>query len=364
MEKIILSSNGIANMTAVSNTFIDNFMPMADGAYVKVYLYLLRCLGQPSMDISISQIADKLDNTERDVIRALCYWERHKLLMLTRNNDIICGISLNNPECDNSCIHTDRTKSKTANVEAVNEASDMTNNTNSDSLTSLISLPLEVLMEDETFANMISLIEASYIQRPLSMKESEFIADLYRKYQFGTCLILDLFDQCLAKIDIKKGSFIPYMTKVANSWYKKGIDSSNKAKECSSSYLECYGIIKKVFGISGRDLSTVETKFIQKWHEDNHFSPSMIELACEKCMRRHNEENLSYTDGILEAWKNKGIKTLEEAQASDASYKENKNNKKSGKSVKKSGSNFYSNYTQRDYDDEFLENLELELLSR
>lgn len=31
--------------TVVSNVFLDYYMPAANGSYVKVYLYLLRCLG-------------------------------------------------------------------------------------------------------------------------------------------------------------------------------------------------------------------------------------------------------------------------------------------------------------------------------
>ena len=57
-------------------------MPGANGEYVKIYLYLLRCLKSEPQELSISLIADKFDHTESDVCRALKYWEKMKLLKL------------------------------------------------------------------------------------------------------------------------------------------------------------------------------------------------------------------------------------------------------------------------------------------
>ena len=53
-----------------------------NGEYVKIYLYLLRCLKSDSQELSIPLIADKFEHTETDVRRALKYWEKMKLLKL------------------------------------------------------------------------------------------------------------------------------------------------------------------------------------------------------------------------------------------------------------------------------------------
>ncbi len=66
-----------AAVTAVSNTFIDEYMGTASGEYVKVYLYLLRHDGE---NVEIPDIADALNHTEADVRRALAYWERAGVL--------------------------------------------------------------------------------------------------------------------------------------------------------------------------------------------------------------------------------------------------------------------------------------------
>ena len=46
--------------TLVPNEFIDYYMPRANGAFVKVYLYLLRCLTAPEAGFGIGAIADAI----------------------------------------------------------------------------------------------------------------------------------------------------------------------------------------------------------------------------------------------------------------------------------------------------------------
>ena len=45
-----------SNHTLVSDQFLDNYMPTANGEYVKVYLYLLRCLKSSTQELSIPLI--------------------------------------------------------------------------------------------------------------------------------------------------------------------------------------------------------------------------------------------------------------------------------------------------------------------
>ena len=69
------------SVTLVDNLFIDRYMAGANGEYVKLYLYRLRCVGT-GQDLSVSSIADFFDHTEKDVQRALAYWEKLDLLKL------------------------------------------------------------------------------------------------------------------------------------------------------------------------------------------------------------------------------------------------------------------------------------------
>ena len=83
--RVHLPGNG--GMTMVENTFIDRFMPAASGDFVKIYLYLLRCVQEGHTDVTISQIADALNYTEADVKRALGYWKRMRMLDFDDDSD-------------------------------------------------------------------------------------------------------------------------------------------------------------------------------------------------------------------------------------------------------------------------------------
>ena len=85
MNNIFLTMSKGANSTVVSNRFIDVYMPRANGSYVKIYLYLLRCISDASTNMSLDLIADRLDETEKDIMRALKYWEDTGILTVSRS---------------------------------------------------------------------------------------------------------------------------------------------------------------------------------------------------------------------------------------------------------------------------------------
>ena len=62
-----------ADITCVPNAFIDELLGEANGEYVRVYLYLLR---HCSTNIKLHIVADELNLTDHDVMRAVSYWEK------------------------------------------------------------------------------------------------------------------------------------------------------------------------------------------------------------------------------------------------------------------------------------------------
>ena len=95
MKRLKLKNRFQANATILPNEFIDHYMVSANGEFVKVYLLLLRYLNEPGSVLTVSMIADCLNNTENDVLRAFRYWESTGLLRLTKDADgSISGIEL------------------------------------------------------------------------------------------------------------------------------------------------------------------------------------------------------------------------------------------------------------------------------
>ena len=75
MKELKLTKYVQTNATVLDNEFIDHYMVRANGEYVKVYLLLLRHMNQSSGYLSVSELADLLECTEKDILRALRYWK-------------------------------------------------------------------------------------------------------------------------------------------------------------------------------------------------------------------------------------------------------------------------------------------------
>ena len=71
-DKITLLYNVQNEVTVLPNKFIDEYMIKADGEYVKIYLLILRLQGM-GLPVDVERIADYLELTRKDVLRALSY---------------------------------------------------------------------------------------------------------------------------------------------------------------------------------------------------------------------------------------------------------------------------------------------------
>lgn len=94
--KFTISSERRPAYTLVPNSFLSTYMPSANGNFVKIYLYLLMLCQNPDalQDRSISGLADEMECTENDILRALRYWKKLGLLMWTGTEDEIRDICL------------------------------------------------------------------------------------------------------------------------------------------------------------------------------------------------------------------------------------------------------------------------------
>ena len=94
METITISTKNHETYSSVSNFFIDYYMTEANGEFVKVYLYLVRLLNS-GRAVTVAEIADHFDSTEKDICRAIKYWIKQKVLKLEYTQDkVLTGITL------------------------------------------------------------------------------------------------------------------------------------------------------------------------------------------------------------------------------------------------------------------------------
>jgi DnaD/phage-associated family protein len=340
MSKILLQTEGIAGVTIIPNTFIDQYMPSANGSYVKVYLYLLRCLSGNCPEVTISSIADRMENTEKDIIRALTYWEKLNLLVLTRNiQKEITEIRLldihGRKENDNVISDSDsqldeiavsiHTESKPAGRQSYSteKIAELTNN-------------------DEIKWAM-HIVEI-YLDRPLKPMDIQLILYLYEELHFSPELIMYLYEYCVSKG--KKSA--SYIEAVALTWAEEGIDTEAKAKEAAASYSDHFNTVNKAFGLN-RAPGQIERQYITKWVEVFGFSDEIIAEACNRTILRTQKPDFKYTDKILETWFKKDVKSHTDITKLDEEFSKGNKSRDSKKinSDPKQTSNRFNQFPQR-----------------
>ena len=85
MSYITITTEKNETYSSISNFFIDYYMTSASGEFVKVYLYLVRQLSARG-PVSVADIADHFNLTEKDICRAIKYWISQDVMRLNYND--------------------------------------------------------------------------------------------------------------------------------------------------------------------------------------------------------------------------------------------------------------------------------------
>lgn len=344
MANITLNNQFLGLATYIPNDFIDKHMTNANGEYVKIYLYLLRLMNQPEEDLSISKIADHFDHTEKDVKRALAYWEKLKLLTLAYDKD-------NN--LTEICLLTGQESA--ASVSA-SMSTPVIRAASIPARTTPTSDQVKAFCQREEVQELIFLTE-TYLSRTISRTDLDFIFFWYDQLQFSAELIEFLIENCIAK----GHSSLHYMQKVAEDWYARNIHTVEEAKQQVSQNNELYYTVMKALGIRGRNLVPSEMELLKKWSATYAFSKEIIAEACRRTIQNIHEPSFEYTDSILTSWHKAGLRTMEEIQRADEAYQKQQQASKSKTAHRPAQTNKFNNFQQREYD---YDQLERQLLER
>ena len=374
MENVLSCTGYIQQNTVISNAFIEHFMLDANGSYVKVYLYLSKCIQSGGIDISIPFLADKTDSTERDIIRALQHWEKKGLIKITLDNvtEQISSIQMLNPDdvyqAAKSASYIDDTAEDIASTSQIPFSS---KEKKSDSVNS-VSVSAEQRKElaaNQDFQFALQAIQ-SFLERPFKSNEIELISYLYGTLHFSSELLIHLCDYC---ISLGKSNS-NYIQAVALSWHEQGVKSPEDAKKVTTDYNTAYTAISKAFGL-GRPLAIIEKQFVERWQKEWMIDLSVIIEACNRTMLKIQKADFKYTEGILDNWHKSGIKTLLDVEKADEIYAKHKSEKSNnsqknyrynannsgGSYIKK---NQFNTFQQRDTSHAEISELERKLLNR
>ena len=381
MTAINISSDIATSFTTVSDIFIDQYMPKANGEFVKVYLYLLRATGSGAGIATISEIADHFSNTEADIVRALNYWASEGILQVQTGADgqitgiNLCSLAVSGIQAAQSNIQSAvadnaAQNNSTANIQMQDSVVEKLKSQATDKpAPSQKEYTLDEIKEfrkNPDTSELFFIIE-TYLKHTLSSIDTNMVLYWLDELHFSTDLVEYLVEYCITK----GHSSLRYMNKVALGWADAGIKTVDQAKDDAAAHSQIYYTVMKALGITGRNLVDSEVSLINKWVGEYGFDIELVKAACSKTISAIQKPSFEYTDSILANWRKKDVHTLKDVEVLDANFaKANKasatgssqgTNAANGSSKPKSNNsgskNKFNNFNQRNNDYDKLEKL-------
>ena len=362
--------------TAVAHEFIDQYMAVANGEYVKVYLFVLRHQGE---DITIERIADALDHTESDVRRALAYWEKLGILAGTRKEapascaamgrqdsgpaqprDASAGPQPARTQASRSLeVHEPPAHDQGFGGYGTNGAMSREIHAQGAEIQVAYAQGPEVrgthgqgtgiqdahaqgtvgqgrreqghawvrdrdkpvysaeqvnrLSQDEGFSQLLYIAQ-KYLNKVFTPRDCQVFAYLYEDLGMNEEVLEYLVEYC-----VQNGhTSMRYIEAVARSWHEKGIRTAQEAKDYSASYNRDSFAVMKAFGINSRKPAAPEQKLMDKWFKDYGFSRDVVLEACNRTITAIHNPSFQYADKILTDWKEAGVRGLGDIMELDA----------------------------------------------
>lgn len=375
MKTLKLKNSFQTNATLIANDFIDNYMIHANGEFVKVYLFLLRHLEDSDSPLTVSIIADCLNHTEKDILRAFRYWENTGLVVLEYDSHgQITGIELKqslllypSDILDKTSFSAVSNQSMTERTQADPHTSDFhaeflssdTKQNCSDTESSLdcTDKPVEMCsFKAQKELKSLLFIAEQYLGKTLTHTDVETITYFYDVLKMSAPLIEYLIESC-----VEGGhKSLHYIKKVAYSWTDKGIRTVEQAQQNSACYNKMCFTVLKAFGIKNRYPASSELIFINRWTQEYNFSAEIIEEACRRTISSTHQPSFEYTERILKNWFLSGVKSLSDISALDKTFQKEHSMRNPQKTEGKSLTKNMNNFESRTYD---MDSLEAQLLN-
>ena len=327
MSSLTIYKDSYVETTVISNRFIDDFMAEANDAQIKVYLYLVRKMSA-NLPTGVSDMADKFNYTEKDIMRALKYWEKKHLLTLEFNEaKALTGIRFISSVSRET--EEQRPLAPIVPLKLVsNEPSE-----------EVLKEPIKEKKEEEkpSYENIsysrdelkkfkenpeggqLLFVAEQYLKKPLTLSDIGILYFIHDELKFSEDLIDYLLQYC-----VERSHSFSYINKVAIAWADADIKTPKQAKAHVKNNIDknVYTILKAL----GRTTTPTptEVEMTNKWYKDYGFTLDIIDEACKRTVLAVDSHRLEYCDKILTSWKKSGVKNISDIQALDASYKKPK----------------------------------------
>lgn len=341
MGTISLINDGCADATILSNIFIDDYMKDANDAQLKVYLYLVRML-QAHSTVSISDIADKFNHTEKDVMRALHYWEKRQVLSLEYEpGKTLSGIRLLDLGRGADAAPAVSAPLPAPIPAAVSVVSHQTISAVPSFEKPSYSLDdLKAFGQQENTAQLFFIAE-QYLGRPLSPSDMKSILFFTDRLRFSDDLIDYLLQYCVerGKKDFR------YIEKVAIGWAEAGVTTPAEAQQQTSRYDKNVYSIMNALGKTNSPAKS-ELSYIKRWTAELGFDQEVILEACGRTVLATDKHRFAYADSILSAWHKAGVHHVSDIAGLDLSHQK----EKAAKPARQGSAAEYNRFMHSEYD--------------
>ena len=294
MGSIRLNICGSSNITLLSNDFIDNYMKDANDVQIKLYIYLLRN-SSDGRSIDIAELADYFNYTEKDVIRALKYWEKKGVISL-----------------GDTLAETSAAEKKTPSA----EKKPLPAFPDPDVVKAAYTI--DMLKDFKRSPETSWLITAlqQYTGRPVGPSRISSLLFMSSTLGMKNDLIDYLMQYCVERGD----ESIHNMEETALFWIENGVESVEQAKALCNSVSDAD--IKYVMRLLGRNSEPTEPelKLINRWIRTYGFDMEIIEEACNRAVSAVGSNRPAYAESILKQWFEKNVHTMEDVKICDEAF--------------------------------------------
>lgn len=299
------------DVTIIPNSIIDKDMLEANELQLKVYLYILRNTGA-GISVQISSMADYFNETEKDITRAVAFWEKRGVF-----NCASCPCAT----ADNIAVPS-------------------------------VSRDTFRALTDTNDFKELRFVAETYMGKPLTKTDLDTLLFIRENLNFSNELIEYLLEYCAER---GKKSF-RYIQTVALSWSKEGITTPEEARLKTAKFSQRIYTIMNALGKKSEP-TNAELNYINRWYDQYGFEADVIMEACRRTVLATDRNRFSYCDKILNSWYSSGVHHTTDITQADASYQ---SLKKQGESIPRKvpgyvASNPFLHFKQSDTDYDAIE---------
>ncbi len=387
MAEARIYQGSYVDATIISNRFIDEYMIDANDAQLKIYLYLVRMMNA-GRATSVSDLADHFNHTEKDVRRAVKYWEKKGILSLEYDGSKnLSGIHMMDlagtgarsavPAASAAPIVATTIgpvpmPMTQAAIPAPTMVSSVSQNSFSQAMTSQAavqpsmskaeapSVPakpnysmeqLTVLKGNGSNATDFVFLAETYLEKPLSVSDMQTLLFIKNELKLPDDLIDYLLQYCAGR---GKKDF-RYIERVGINWKENNITTEKQAARFIKRYEKVVYSVMNQLGKTGAPADK-ELEYIFRWTGQYGFPLEVILEACDRTVLATDSHRFQYAEGILSSWNTQGIHTKADIQKADQEKPKRYGNAQGyAASDRRKTTNQFNQFPQQEIDFEELE---------